>query len=113
MALISKIVNRNNQKEQAMRYGIVIPGIEVRAFAELAREAEEAGWDGAFVPDGVPGTDPWVVLTAMAVRTEHIRLGTMLTPVSRRRPWKLASETATLDSLSNGRLILPVGLGAI
>jgi alkanesulfonate monooxygenase SsuD/methylene tetrahydromethanopterin reductase-like flavin-dependent oxidoreductase (luciferase family) len=101
-----------------MRYGIVIPFIEIRvieirAFAELAREAEAAGWDGVFVPDGVPGTDPWVILAAMAMRTEHIRLGTMLTPVSRRRPWKLASETATLDNLSNGRVILPVGLGAI
>jgi hypothetical protein len=53
-----------------------------------------------------------VALTAAAMRTERIRLGTMLTPISRMRPWKLASETATLDNLSNGRVILAVGLGA-
>jgi alkanesulfonate monooxygenase SsuD/methylene tetrahydromethanopterin reductase-like flavin-dependent oxidoreductase (luciferase family) len=96
-----------------MHYGFVIPGARPREFAELAFEAEESGWDGVFVPDGVPGTDPWVVLAAIAMRTERIRIGTMLTPVSRRRPWKLASETATLDHLSNGRVILSVGLGAI
>jgi hypothetical protein len=96
-----------------MHYGFVIPGASPREFAELAHEAEEAEWDGIFVPDGVPGTDPWVVLAAIAMRTERIRIGTMLTPVSRRRPWKLASETATLDHLSNGRVILPVGLGAL
>ena len=49
----------------------------------------------------------------MAVRTSRITLGTMLTPVSRRRPWKLASELVTVDHLSNGRLVLPIGLGAI
>jgi hypothetical protein len=96
-----------------MHYGIVIPGASPREFAELAHEAEETGWDGVFVPDGVPGTDPWVILAAIAMRTERVRIGTMLTPVSRRRPWKLASETATLDHLSNGRVILPVGLGAL
>jgi hypothetical protein len=96
-----------------MHYGFVIPGASASEFAELGYEAEEAGWDGVFVPDGVPGTDPWVVLAAIAMRTERVRIGTMLTPVSRRRPWKLASETATLDHLSNGRVILPVGLGAI
>jgi hypothetical protein len=115
--LITKVVNNVctviKHKEQSMHYGIVIPGAGAREFAELAREAEGAGWDGVFVPDGVPGIDPWVVLAAMGMRTEHILLGTMLTPVSRRRPWKLASETATLDHLSNGRVILPVGLGAI
>lgn len=57
--------------------------------------------------------DAWVTLAAAAMRTKKIRLETMVTPVSRRRPWKLASETATLDQLSKGRLILSVGLGAI
>ena len=57
--------------------------------------------------------DAWVSLTAAAMRTERIRLGTMLTPVSRMRPWELASKTATLDNLSNGRVILSVGLGAV
>jgi len=59
------------------------------------------------------GIDAWVSLAAAAMLTEHIRLGTMISPVSRMRPWKLASETATLDRLSNGRVILSVGLGAI
>ena len=59
------------------------------------------------------GVDAWVSLAAAAMRTERIRLGTMITPVSRMRPWKLASETATLDNLSDGRVILSVGLGAV
>jgi hypothetical protein len=106
-----------------MRYGFVIPGGDARIVVELAVEAEAAGWDGVFVPDCIyidseldphmPGYDPWVALAAIAVQTSRIRLGTMLTPVSRRRPWKLARETATIDQLSNGRLILPVGLGAL
>jgi alkanesulfonate monooxygenase SsuD/methylene tetrahydromethanopterin reductase-like flavin-dependent oxidoreductase (luciferase family) len=56
--------------------------------------------------------DPWVVMAAMAMRTERVRIGAMLTPPARRRPWKLARETMTLDQLSGGRLVLPVGLGA-
>jgi alkanesulfonate monooxygenase SsuD/methylene tetrahydromethanopterin reductase-like flavin-dependent oxidoreductase (luciferase family) len=55
--------------------------------------------------------DPWVLLTAITVATERIRIGTMVTPVARRRPWKLARETVTIDRLSEGRLILGVGLG--
>jgi alkanesulfonate monooxygenase SsuD/methylene tetrahydromethanopterin reductase-like flavin-dependent oxidoreductase (luciferase family) len=77
-----------------------------------AAEAEAAGWDAFFTWETVWGTDPWVLLGALAVKTERMRLGTMLTPPSRRRPWKLAGETATVDALSNGRLILAVGLGA-
>lgn len=96
-----------------MKFGYVFPGGEARDAAECAREAEAAGWDGFFVWEPVWGVDTWVTLAAAAMRTEHIRLGTMLTPLSRRRPWKLASETATVDRLSNGRLILSVGLGAV
>jgi hypothetical protein len=81
--------------------------------AELGKEAEEAGWDGVFVWDGIDGNDPWVTLAAVATLTSKVKLGTIVTPLSRRRPWKLAQETATLDRLSNGRLILSVGLGAI
>ena len=95
-----------------MKYGFVFPDSNVRLAVEFAREAEAAGWDGFFVWDAVWGTDPWVTLGAIAVVTERIRIGTMITPASRRRPWKLASETATVDRLSNGRLILAVGLGA-
>lgn len=96
-----------------MRYGFVLPGGDARLVAESARAAEAAGWDGFFIADIVWGVDPWVSLTAAAMLTERIRLGTMLTPVSRRRPWTLASQTATLDNLSHGRVILAVGLGAI
>jgi alkanesulfonate monooxygenase SsuD/methylene tetrahydromethanopterin reductase-like flavin-dependent oxidoreductase (luciferase family) len=88
-----------------------------RTLADLAREAEEAGWDGFFLWDhmltrpGVPVGDPWVQLAAMAMRTSHIRIGPMVTPLPRRRPWKLARETVTLDHLSGGRLILGLGIG--
>ena len=96
-----------------MQYGLTLPTtVDARTLAELAHEAEEVGWDGVFYWVIIFGNDPWVALAAVAMRTERIRMGTMLTPVSRRRPWKLAGETVTLDHLSNGRLILPVGLGA-
>ncbi len=96
-----------------MQYGLTLPtSLDARTLAELAHEAEEIGWDGIFYWDVIFGNDPWVALAAVAMRTERIRMGTMLTPLSRRRPWKLACETVTLDHLSNGRLILPVGLGA-
>ena len=105
-----------------MKCGFVIEGGDANSASELTREAEEAGWDGVFVADaidiGMPGHppfpwfDPWIVLAAMAIRTERIRIGTMITPVPRRRPWKLARETVTLDHLSKGRLIFGVGLGA-
>ena len=95
-----------------MKYGFVLPAGDARAAADLAHEAEQAGWDGFFVWEPVWGVDAWVSLTAAAMRTERIRLGTMITPLSRMRPWKLASETATLDNLSGGRVTLAVGIGA-
>ena len=105
-----------------MQYGFVLDGGDPKTASDLTHEAEAAGWDGVFVADGIdvrmPGAppfplfDPWVVLAAMAMRTERIRIGTMITPVPRRRPWKLARETVTLDQLSNGRLIFGAGLGA-
>src|SRR5437868_6696888 len=105
-----------------MQYGFVIDVSDIRTIGEMTREAEEAGWDGVFIADAVavatkefpdiPFFDPWVMLAVMAMSTERIRIGTMITPVSRRRPWKLARETVSLDHLSNGRLILGVGLGA-
>lgn len=96
-----------------MRYGFVFPGGDARTAADFAYLAEQAGWDGFFVWEPLWGWDAWVSLAAAAMRTERIRLGTLLTPLSRMRPWKLASETVTLDHLSKGRIILSVGLGAV
>ncbi len=96
-----------------MKYGFIYPGGEARNAVKMAQAAEAAGWDGFFVWEPVWGVDAWVSLTAAAMLTVRIRLGTMITPLSRMRPWKLSSETATLDRLSNGRLILSVGLGAV
>ena len=102
-----------------MQYGFILPHGDIHELAQLAHEAEVAGWDGVFYWDGIyiqeagPMYDPWIVLAAIALRTERVRLGLILTPPSRRRPWKLARETVTLDHLSHGRLILPVGLGAL
>ncbi len=106
-----------------MKYGLSFPNGgtcgDARTLGELAHQAEESGWDGVFLEDyivwqshpGVPTYDPWIGLAAMAMQTSRIRLGTMVTALPRRRPWKVARETATLDHLSNGRLILGVGLG--
>jgi alkanesulfonate monooxygenase SsuD/methylene tetrahydromethanopterin reductase-like flavin-dependent oxidoreductase (luciferase family) len=87
-----------------------------RLLVELAREAESAGWDGFFVwdmlySDGEPIVDSLVVLSAIAVSTEGIQIGTMALGLGRRRPWKVAREAVTLDLLSKGRLILAVGAG--
>lgn len=105
-----------------MKYGLDVPPFEEyadpRVMAEFAYEAEQAGWDAFFTWDHLwlgmtePLVDPWVALSAVAMRTEHIRMGAMVTPVARRRPWQLARTTASLDHLSNGRLIFGVGLGA-
>ena len=96
-----------------MRYGVVLPRGDARDAAELAREAEDAGWDGFFVWEPVWGFDAWMLLTAAAMVTERVRLGTLISPLPRMRPWDLAGKTVTLDHLSNGRVILSVGLGAI
>ena len=86
---------------------------------ELAVAAEDAGWDGVFLWDhlgfvwGAPSADPWVALAAIAARTSRLRLGTMVTPVPRRRPQVLANTLATLDQLSGGRVIFGAGLGGV
>jgi hypothetical protein len=96
-----------------MKFGFIFPIGDARTAAKAAHEAEEIGWNGFFVPEFVWHIDAWIKLTAAAMRTERICLGTMLSPLPRMRPWKLASESASLDNLSNGRLILALGLGAV
>jgi alkanesulfonate monooxygenase SsuD/methylene tetrahydromethanopterin reductase-like flavin-dependent oxidoreductase (luciferase family) len=105
-----------------MRFGICVPNLgefsDPRHVAGLARRAEDAGWDGLFTWDHVvfpfgplPVADPWVLLTAVALATERIRLGPLVTPVARRRPGTLARQITTLDRLSGGRLVFGAGLG--
>ncbi len=96
-----------------MKYGFVLPFGDARVAAEMAAAAEASGWDGFFTWEVPWGIDAWVALGAAAMVTERIRLGTMLTPLSRMRPWDLASKTTTVDNLSNGRVILAVGVGAV
>ncbi len=96
-----------------MRFGFVVPWADAQEVGDLAEAAERAGWDGLFVWEPVWGVDAWIALGLAAVRTTRIRLGTMLTPPSRRRPWELAGQVATVDRISSGRVTLSVGLGAI
>ncbi|MBA2597762.1 MAG: LLM class flavin-dependent oxidoreductase [Chloroflexia bacterium] len=101
-----------------MRYGIVLTTGDIHDIGDMAAEAEGAGWDGVFTWDGMaipgmPSYDPWVTMAIIAMRTERVRFGAIVTPPSRRRPWKLGRETMTLDHLSGGRIVLPVGLGAL
>ena len=107
-----------------MRYGIYVQNFgdygDPHNLLTLAREAEDSGWDGFFLWDhlllyrhsDIPFVDAWVALGAIAARTERLRLGPLITPAARRRPWKLTREAVSLDHLSHGRAILGVGLGA-
>lgn len=95
-----------------MKFGMILPGGTAGEQLEQAVLAEKSGWDGVFVWEGSYGVDAWTLLGAMAVLTERVRLGTLLTPLPWRRPWKLASQVVTVDQLSGGRVILTVGLGA-
>jgi alkanesulfonate monooxygenase SsuD/methylene tetrahydromethanopterin reductase-like flavin-dependent oxidoreductase (luciferase family) len=95
-----------------VKFGFVLPGGTPDALVREAVAADQAGWDGIFVPELSYGADAWALLAAMATQTEQIRLGTMITPLPWRRPWKLAAQVATVDQLSGGRVILAVGLGA-
>jgi len=105
-----------------VRFAIDLPNFgqysNPRVLSELARETEDAGWDGCFIWDhiyagkSVPVAEPWITLAAMALMTKRIRIGPVVTPLVRRNPWNIARATATLDHLSEGRLILGVGLGS-
>lgn len=93
-----------------MKYGFILTG-NPNEIVGLAQEAEQAGWDGVFLPDD--WMSAWIKLTAIAMRTQHILLGTMLTPLPEQLPWYVAAQTATLDQLSGGRVILTAGLGVL
>ena len=93
-----------------MKYGFVLTS-DLSEIVELAQEAEQAGWDGVFLPDD--WATAWIKLTAIAMRTRRILLGTMLTPLPEQLPWYVAAQAATLDQLSGGRAILTAGLGVL
>ena len=104
-----------------MRHGIFLPPFgpfgDPAILVDLAVAAEGTGWDGFFLWDHLmhrvdgPYVDAWIVLAAVAARTDRVRIGPLITPLSRRRPWKLAREAVSLDHLSHGRLVLGVGIG--
>jgi len=99
-----------------MKFGVITSFGSAGEYVEMAREAEESGWDGVFAWDDISVErgdvfDPWVILGAMAAVTRRVTLGAMIFSLPRRRPWKVARETITIDHLSNGRFVLPVGLG--
>jgi alkanesulfonate monooxygenase SsuD/methylene tetrahydromethanopterin reductase-like flavin-dependent oxidoreductase (luciferase family) len=106
----------------ALRFAVGVPNLreyaDPRLIAALARETQDSGWDALFVWDhladadpAVPATDPWIAIAAAAARTDTLRLGVMVTPLARRRPWKLARESVAMDLLCDGRFHLGVGLG--
>jgi alkanesulfonate monooxygenase SsuD/methylene tetrahydromethanopterin reductase-like flavin-dependent oxidoreductase (luciferase family) len=96
----------------SLQFGIVIPYGSARQAAELAHLAEESGWDGVFLGDAVWTEDPLIRLTAAAMTTTRLKLGTMVIPAPLRQPWTLAGQCLALDHLSQGRLILGLATGA-
>jgi alkanesulfonate monooxygenase SsuD/methylene tetrahydromethanopterin reductase-like flavin-dependent oxidoreductase (luciferase family) len=106
-----------------MKFGLDVPTTgdyaDARVLAQLAVEAEAAGWDGFFIWDVLfgnrevarPVIDPWLALTAITLQTSRLKLGFMVIPLARHRPWLVAQRLANLDQLSQGRVICTVGLG--
>jgi alkanesulfonate monooxygenase SsuD/methylene tetrahydromethanopterin reductase-like flavin-dependent oxidoreductase (luciferase family) len=110
----------SNHGSTGCRQGVLLPNFgdcgDVRTLIDIAADAESAGWDGLFLWDHIslwptPIVDPWIALGALALLTERLRLGTIVTPLPRRHPIKLARESLTLDHLSRGRVTLGVGIG--
>ncbi len=95
-----------------IKFGFILPFADPVTVASLAPEMEAAGWDGVFLGEALWHHDAWVSLTAAAMVTKKLRLGTMLTPLPGFDPRKLAAESASLDNLSQGRVILSLGIGA-
>ena len=102
-----------------MKFGVIVTGGAAHEQLELARMAEAAGWDGVFTWDGIhvgddiETYDPWALMAAFAVVTKRVILGAIIHPLPRRKPRELARQAVTVDRLSDGRLVLPVGLGAL
>src|SRR5437899_12336972 len=106
-----------------IKCGVYLPNFgafgSARTLAQLAADAEAAGWDGFFIwdhiarPFAIDMVDPSVALAAIAMSTTTIRIGALVTPLPRRRPWKVARETVSIDQLSGGRLIVGVGTGGV
>src|SRR5687767_14807075 len=106
-----------------MKFGLDVPTTgdyaDARVLAQLAAEAETAGWDGFFIWDvlfgnqemTLPVIDPWLALTAIALQTSRLKLGFMIIPLARHQPWVVAQRLAHLDQLSEGRVVCAVGLG--
>ena len=100
-----------------MKYGISIINrskLDPKLVVEYAVAAEKGGWDGVFLSDAFSEggySDPWIILAGIATQTETIKLGTWVTPLPRRQPWQVALDLATLDQMSNGRVIFGAGLG--
>jgi alkanesulfonate monooxygenase SsuD/methylene tetrahydromethanopterin reductase-like flavin-dependent oxidoreductase (luciferase family) len=106
-----------------LRFGLFVPNFgagfgDARPLAELAAAAEQAGWDGFFLWDHVapspelPTVDPWVALAAIALATKHLRIGALVTPLPRRRPWVVARSAVSVERLSGGRLVFGAGIGS-
>ena len=104
-----------------MHFAVFLPPFaefaEPQRVIALSKQSEDAGWDGLFLWDhmlaapGMAVADPWITMAAVAVATTRLRLGALVTPLPRRRPWVISRQMATLDRLCDGRLIGGIGLG--
>lgn len=119
-----------NSANTRLNFGIVLPnwivGNDTEQLVEFAIASEEAGWDGVFLadhlmfphgdyegPENMDFHDPWITMAGIATQTSDIRMGSWITPIPRRQPWQVARDLATLDQLSDGRILLGTGLGVI